>query len=66
MNTFNPFNILLDFFNVLADFSNLVYTFLFREITIGTWSFQPFFVLGTGVIITLIIARIVKLVIPGL
>lgn len=66
METFNPFSILINFFDVLSKFANLIYAFLFREITIGEWSFQPFFVLGTGIIVTLIIARIIKLVIPGL
>lgn len=66
IDSFNPFDILLNFFNVLSSFATIIYNFLFQEITIGSWTFQPFFVLGTGVIVTLIIARIVKLVIPGL
>lgn len=61
---FNPLLFLLDFFNILADFARILWVFLFDEVTLGTWTFRPVFVLGASTIIVLIIARLIKQFVP--
>lgn len=62
--SFNPLLLLYEFFGVLSDLARLLWGFLFDEITIGTWSFRPIYVLGTALIVVLIAARIVKQFVP--
>lgn len=62
--TFNPITFLYDFFFTLADMVQWLISFLFTEIKIGSISFTPVLALGGGVIITLLIAKLVKEFIP--
>lgn len=60
----NPFNFLYNIFQLLVEMANILYNFLFQEITIGTVRFIPLFVIGGGVMITLIIMRLIKQFVP--
>lgn len=64
MEDFNIFLFLYDFFFTLKDFANFLYGFIFMEVTIGTYTFQPVVVLGGGIIVTFIILKLVKDFIP--
>lgn len=60
----NPFKFLYNIFNLLVSMATILYDFLFREITIGTFTFIPLFAIGGSVMITLIIARLIKQFVP--
>ena len=62
--TFNPITYLYDFFFTLADMVSFLASFLFTQITIGTWTFTPIIALGGGMIITLLIAKLIKEFVP--
>lgn len=61
---FNPLTFLFDFFYRLVDLVEWLYSFLFTEIQIGSIKFTPIFAIGGGVIITIIIAKLVKEFVP--
>lgn len=60
----NPFSFLYNIFQLLSNMATILYDFLFQEITIGTFTFIPLFAIGGGVMITLIIARLIKQFVP--
>lgn len=62
--TVNPFTFLYNIFQLLLKMANLLYEFLFKEITIGSFTFTPLFAIGGGVMITLIITRLIKQYVP--
>lgn len=51
-------------FEKLADLANVLYNFLFTRIGIGDWSFSLWQVLGGVLIVTLLIAWLIKKLIP--
>jgi len=62
----NPINILFWLFDMLLSLTTNLYNFLFTETTLLGLTFTPFYAIGGGVIITLLVAYIIKLVTPFL
>ena len=70
----NVIDIFFKLFELLASYANIMYNWLFTPVNLGIkidiigidWSinFTPFFAIGGGVIITLLVARLIKLFIP--
>lgn len=63
-SSFNPINFLLDFIETLGQTANLLWDWLFEPITIGSWTFTPILAIGGGILITLLIAKLIKDFIP--
>lgn len=64
MNNFNPVTFLYDFFFLLVDLVSWLYSFLFTEINLKIVKFTPIYAIGGGVIITLLIAKLIKEFVP--
>lgn len=62
--TFNPITFLYDFFFTLADMVSFISAFLFTPVTIGKFTFTPIIALGGGMIVTLLIAKLIKEFVP--
>lgn len=54
------FGILFDFFDVLVDFTTNAYNFLFQEINILGYEFQPFYLLGGTLFAVFMIAWLIR------
>lgn len=64
MMMINPISILFDLWDLIKNLATNLYKFLFSEITILGQSFVPFYLIGSTVLIILLVAYIVKLVVP--
>lgn len=60
----NPFTFLYNVFDLLVNMATILYNFLFQEIEIGTIKVIPLFAIGGVIMITLIIARLIKQFVP--
>lgn len=54
------YGILFDFFDLFLNLTGNLYNFLFNEITVLDFTFRPFFLIGSGVFITLIVLWLVN------
>lgn len=62
--TLNIFDVLFQLFQLLLVYAQTAYNFIFSSITIGSYTFNPFFAIGGTLIITLIILNLAKEHVP--
>lgn len=60
MQNVDIFEILFDFFDVLISFTTNAYNFLFQEVKILGYEFQPFYLLGGTLFAVFMIAWLVR------
>jgi hypothetical protein len=60
----NPIEILLNIWDMMQNLVSNLYDFLFTDATFLGYTFKPFYLIGSTVLIVLLVAYIVKLVTP--
>lgn len=58
------FGILFNVFYMLIDLANNLYGFLFTEVTIGSVTFVPFYLIGSATLVTLLVLYLVSTIVP--
>lgn len=56
----NVFEIIFELFEVLIKYAGIIYNFLFTKQRIGTFEFIPFYAIGGGVVVVILILWLVK------
>lgn len=64
MTMINPIEILLNIWDMIQSLVVNLYDFLFTDTTFLGYTFKPFYLIGSTVLIVLLVAYIVKLVTP--
>ena len=62
MLDFNPITFLYDFFFYLINLVNTLWGFLWNDVTIGSLTFKPLYVIGATGGVTIIVLLIMKLI----